>query len=127
MPHETTAWRCDFCHRCFSRKVDATNHEYACKHNPARRMCFTCKHFVPKGKLIRTLSEEEIEIQKIFYGDESTTREYVAMKCNHFGVPMTEKPYFIKCDYVSYGVTDCEAEPIPGSCLYWEPKEPEVE
>ena len=124
MPHEITAWKCDFCHRCFVRKVDVINHEYACKYNPTRRMCFTCKHFDLKGEFIRTLSEKELEIQKEFWGDESTTRKFVAMKCNHFDMPISEKPYFIECDFSGY---DWENIPTPGTCFWWEPKETEVE
>lgn len=125
MPHETTAWQCNFCHRCFSRKVDACNHEYTCKYNPTRRMCFTCKHFDKKGEFIRTLSPEAVEIRKEFWGDESTTERYVAMKCNHFDVPMSEQPYFMECDFSGY--EGREDKPTPGTCFYWEPRESEVE
>ena len=33
MPHEINAYQCDYCNRTFYRKVDAVNHECACKYN----------------------------------------------------------------------------------------------
>lgn len=45
MPEQITkAWKCKFCSRCFVNKGVATNHESACKKNPARQHCATCVH-----------------------------------------------------------------------------------
>ena len=112
MPHETTAWKCNFCHRCFSRRVGACNHEYACKYNPARRMCFTCKHYDPNGEWTEECSDD--------FFDETIVRTHHAQICNHFEVPLSAQPWFEDCE-----LSDIAARPIPGTCHHWEPKEPE--
>lgn len=125
MPHETTAWKCNFCHRCFSRKVDACNHEYTCKFNPARRMCFTCKHYDPKKEITQKITEDiSDELAWLgFFPAEGENKEYTTtvQYCQHFKMPLHEKPYFEECEF--YDDTWSEERPMPGTCFYWEPKE----
>lgn len=121
MPHETTAWQCNFCHRCFIRKVDACNHEYTCKFNPERRMCFTCKHYEPKKEITQTYPPDELALHEemglpLTF---TTTVQY----CAHFKMPLYEKPYFQECEYYEWYNNGDPIKPMPGSCIYWEPKE----
>lgn len=118
MPHTISAYQCDFCNRTFYRKVDVLNHERACKYNPARRSCYTCKLY------------ERKEYTKIepgyFVGEEEheiTVKGYV---CTRHNKPIFEKPYLIDCeegDEICDIYGDAKSVPIPGTCLWWEAKE----
>lgn len=114
---EVKAYKCDFCHRCFGRIVDATNHEKRCKGNPAMRSCITCVHGV--SAIVRYDSWED-GLEVAAYGP----------WCKHLNMDIGCKPYFEECDTASrYGVTG--DEPMPGTCWNYEykgyagwPKEP---
>ena len=107
MPHEAKGFQCNFCKRMFGRRVDAANHENACKFNPARRSCYTCKH----GEMMEFT--EHIE----FLGS-SEELPYKSYGCKHFGKPMVEKPYYIDCDTDDDGIHP--VRPRPGTCAFWE-------
>lgn len=111
MPHEINAYQCDYCNRKFYRKVDAVNHECACKYNPARRSCYTCKLYQKREYTeavdIPFIGEEPVEI---------TTEKYI---CTKFNKPIYEKPYFEECDTEGYH----DDNPIPGTCWWYEQKE----
>ena len=117
MPHTISAYQCDFCNRTFYRKVDVLNHERACKYNPARRSCNTCKFYERKEYTrIETgyfVGEEDHEI---------TVEGYVCTKHNK---PIHEKPYFLECEYETTFAFEGDyiSSPIPGTCLWWEAKE----
>lgn len=98
MPHTTIAYQCDYCRRTFYRNVDALNHERSCKFNPARRSCYTCKHY------------QEQEYAKI---------------CTKWDQPIHEKPYFLECEYETTFAFEGDyiSSPIPGTCLHWESRE----
>ena len=113
MPHTISAYQCDYCHRAFERKVDAVNHECACKYNPARRTCYTCKHY------------QEREYTRIepgyFIGEEDhevTAKGYI---CTKWNMPIHDKPYYKECETTDDTYT--EPTPVPGTCWHYEPKE----
>lgn len=120
MPHTINGYQCDFCNRTFYRKVDALNHEWACKYNPARRSCYTCKHYERK---------EYTRIEPGYFegeGEHEVTAE--GLICTHHNKPIHDKPYYIDCETGEeicdiYG--NVKGKPIPGSCLWWEEKEKE--
>ncbi len=110
--HKKEAFQCDFCYRCFARPVDAANHEVACKYNPARRSCYTCKH-MDKNSVISTTF--------LFSEGVGEHIDITGMVCTHFNLPVGDKPYFIECETKEgfYG----EIINIPGTCLCYEQKE----
>lgn len=122
MAHQVNAWQCDFCHRCFSRKVNAMAHESSCKLNPARRSCYTCKHMDPHGIV------GHIDCEDPMFGDLTpawATPESLELRgkfCDHFKTPLADKPYFIDCEMTNYEYDD-QAQPIPGTCCWWEAKD----
>ena len=102
------AFKCDYCHRCFGRPVDATNHERACQGNPVRRACKTCK-----WSGYHTITDAD--------GINGLTWEHQELWCNHPDIdrPMSDKPYFEDCDFENrYN----ELVPIPGTCEHYEQK-----
>ena len=124
MPHEITAWQCNFCRRVSRTKAGAERHECACKHNPTRRACHTCKHLDPKAEIEVGCSDEEEMFFKELIGEAQVTRTYQTMFCKHFGKPISEKPYFEECEHYDW---PHEETPMPGTCFHWEPKEPEAD
>lgn len=113
MAHEKNGYQCDFCNKIYARKVNAEQHEAACKYNPARRSCYTCKHCVKKDHTI---------IEKKALDDEAYEYTLKVNVCQHFDKAIFEKPYQLECDVDDrdgYG----PVVPIPGSCFHWEPKE----
>lgn len=121
MPHETTAFECNFCRRVSRTKAGAERHECACKYNPARRACHTCNHFDPKAEIEVKITDEEMSLKLgMDFVDVLDTSTYHTMFCKHFGKPISEKPYFEECEYYAFPY---EETPIPGTCFYWEPKE----
>ena len=113
MPHEINAYQCDYCNRTFYRKVDAVNHECACKYNPARRSCYTCK-------LYQKPEYKEV-VESPFIGGEPyeiTTEKFI---CTKFNKPIYEKPYFEECETGGYN----DDQPIAGTCWWYEENETE--
>lgn len=109
MPHEIKAFQCDYCHRAFARKVDAVNHEYACRFNPKLRYCCTCKYQTKKIEEFTFTDNSPFARKTLF----TQARSH----CSHFDIDIHEKPYYMDCDETEDG------EPIPGTCTWWEPKE----
>lgn len=107
------AYKCDFCHRCFGRKVDAHNHEVRCNGNPCRRHCKTCVH----GILAICGYAEQPEF--IFGEQREPTTPFYGPWCDHFDEGMDEKPYFNECDETS---AYDEIRPSPGTCQHYEYK-----
>lgn len=93
-----TAYKCDYCHRCFGRTVDAANHERSCKYNPSRRACATCVHCVKQK------DEGECTLQW----------------CKHYNEPLRDKPYFHECEEA---VVYHEIILVPGTCSQYKAKE----
>lgn len=107
MATEVKAFKCDWCHRCFTRRNNAETHEVACKNNPERRQCITCVHGIV----------DELAFEKF------TTN--TAPYCDVHNEPVYKKPYFIECD--SSGGFDTgegfwDEKPMPGTCFYYEYK-----
>ena len=99
---QVQAYKCDFCPRCFARKVNAIQHEERCKNNPIMRSCKTCKH----GVLRAVRHIEELEILDAY--------------CKKQNMPISDKPYFDECD-ISCGPYG-EEIPIPFTCENYEYK-----
>lgn len=112
MAEKVSAYKCDWCHRCFGRLCDANRHETACSNNPARRHCKTCVHGIMGLDHISTgLDGKEVEVRRPW--------------CAKHDKPMHEKPYYIDCDYgggfdTGFGYHD--EFPLPGTCEYYEYK-----
>lgn len=104
MPKEIKGYKCDYCHRCFGRKVNAIQHEQSCKNSPTSRHCRTCVHGV-----WAVIGGHEYEEWGAF--------------CDYHNKPIHEKPYFFDCDFRDdyFGRTDLD-QPIPGTCYYYEYK-----
>jgi len=96
---QVTAYKCDFCHRCFGRPVDAHNHEQGCRHGPHRRHCRTCVHGITS--VVEWIGYPIADIP--VFGP----------WCDFHDKDMREKPYFI----------DCETN---GVCEDWSPEETEI-
>jgi|LSQX01.1.fsa_nt_gb hypothetical protein len=117
MASEVTAYKCDFCHRCFGRLNNARIHEAACKNNPERRQCITCIHG----------TRDAIQVEREHAGFDSISYTYhSAPYCaHHNNTPIHEKPYFIDCDLAGgydTGFGWIKERPIPGTCEYYEYK-----
>ena len=121
MPFETKAYQCNFCRKVSRTRAGAERHENACKWNPARRSCHTCKHCEMKANIPVAVSDEE----KAFYEEVGAVVEDYAtirgMYCKHFNKPVSEKPYFEECDI--YDDTYTDERPMPGTCWHYEPRE----
>lgn len=111
MPHEIKAFQCDYCHRAFARKVDAVNHEYACRFNPKLRYCCTCKYQTKKREEMTYIDIDNSPFER------KTTYVQTCSYCSHFEMDIHDKPYYENCD------EDEQGEPIPGTCTWWGPKE----
>jgi len=96
------AFKCDYCHRCFGRAVDAINHERACQRNPARRACKTCEWSAFKVIAVSDCGD-------------GRTCEHEELWCNHPKVnkPMSDKPYYQDCDF---NELYRNLVPVPGTC-----------
>ena len=117
MPSEVSAFKCDFCHRCFGRINNARIHEDACKNNPARRQCVTCIH--------GTVDAIHAESKHAGFDSISYTYNSAPYCAHHNNTPIHEKPYFIECDLgggYDTGFGWIEERPIPGTCEYYEYK-----
>ena len=112
MPHEAKGFQCDFCTRMFKTIVDAVKHEDACKFNPARRSCYTCKH----GELMTNKEFFEYSGDVGEHTHVCYLREYYG--CKYFGKPIAENMDNIDCDTYDDGINP--ALPIRGTCLHWE-------
>ena len=66
----------------FKTIVDAVKHEDACKFNPARRSCYTCKH----GELMTAKEFFEYSGDVGEHTHVCYLREYYG--CKHFGQPI---------------------------------------
>ena len=108
MPTKVEAYKCDFCHRCFMRLVNANSHEKACNNNPERRHCKTCVHGV-----LGVIAQHN----DIF--DRAVVDDYGPL-CNYHKIPMSRKPYYIECG--TYDNDYGPDEPMPGTCLAYEYK-----
>ena len=95
------AFKCDYCHRCFGRAVDAANHERYCNMNPDRKHCKTCAHFGYKTQRI-----DEYD-QKFAY-------------CLKLDIPMSDQPYYTECG-CGYNYDGSEYH-LPGTCEHYEQK-----
>lgn len=107
---EVSAYKCDFCHKCFGRKVNAIQHENKCKNNPKSRNCRTCTHGVSAivcHSKDYTFLEEEYETTPV-YGP----------WCDEFEMPIHEKPYLEECEFGD----DYQETPIPFTCMRYEYK-----
>lgn len=102
------AWKCDFCERVYTRSVSTANHQRACRCNPARRNCITCKHSRLE-MILREYSPLNIEPTEVW-----------APWCSQHEKQISEKPYFDECELIQNDHT--EDEPIPGTCFYYEYK-----
>ena len=101
MPIEIKGYKCDYCHRCFGRKVNAVQHENSCKNSPSSRHCRTCVHGV-----WAVIGGHEYEEWGAF--------------CDYHNKPIHEKPYYIECETQdNYGEREY---PIPGTCHHYEYK-----
>lgn len=99
---QVTAYKCDFCHRVFSRPVNAKQHEDCCKLNPIRCNCRTCINLI------------DMDVEREGY----TGKE---LCCKLTKTPLYDKPYFIECDeddFCGY----CAPAPMPGTCWNYEYK-----
>lgn len=117
MPHEVNGFQCNYCHRTFYRMVDAHNHERACKYNPERRSCFTCKHNAQRQVWCGTSYGEDIDVE--------TDMPYWVKVwwCDVRSKPISAKPYYDACetDNKDRDWNDHE-RPVPGTCWDWESK-----
>lgn len=121
MPTEITAYKCAYCNRVSRTRSGIINHEWACKYNPGRRNCHTCKFcetdtiIIPPGEP----GNEPDERERLF-GITPKPRTYHGLICKYFNSPVGYKPYYRECE------TDWNERPMPGTCWYYEPKEGEV-
>lgn len=99
---EVKAYKCDFCHRCFTRMSNAKQHEDSCKNNPIMRCCKTCIYGA--WKVITNIGEQEI----------------FGAYCDHHNKIISDEPYFIECE-ISYGSFGEELV-MPFTCQCYEYK-----
>ena len=104
---EVTAYKCDYCSRCFTRKVNAMLHERTCKNSPERRMCITCKNCKIKVDVTQPI---ESFFGKMCYNSTPT--------CLINGIPIYKHPYFEECETTDYP----RENPIPRTCWNYEYK-----
>ena len=108
MSKQITAFKCDWCSRCFGRLCDVNRHEPACKNNPARRHCKTCVH----GVLAIIGWRPDFDGNPVI--------EEIGPYCDHHDKPIHEKPYYIECEEQQDGWSP--DRPLPGTCYYYEYK-----
>lgn len=111
---EVKAYKCDYCHRCFGRPVNAVQHEKCCKNNPVKRSCITCVHGV---------------LGIIRYTDDigyingmircHNTKPVFAPYCDKFDKSISDKPYLIDCETTGDPFPE---RPIPFTCFEYEYK-----
>jgi hypothetical protein len=92
---EIKAYKCDYCHRCFGRKVNALQHQHRCINNPEKRACKTCVHGV---------------LAVIDYVD---GHEIMGAYCDEYEMSIHECPYTTECDYYD---NIPGSPPIPFTC-----------
>lgn len=100
---EVKAYKCDFCYKCFGRKVNAIQHEPTCKNNPEKRHCRTCVHSAWR-------------VVDCYDGDNEVYGAY----CDKYDKTINDKPYLIECEtgysYVGEEIT------VPYTCENYEYK-----
>ena len=99
-----SGFKCDFCNRMFLRPVNASQHETACKYNPKRRMCATCKN-------LQMISTD---------GMVGWLHGIMTRGCIVHNAPINDRPWEIECDTNDHGYRSGKPEPIPGTCGYYE-------
>jgi hypothetical protein len=129
------AWQCDFCNKTSVSKGGLTNHERACKNNPARRNCITCVHGI---SIDPVEIAKPLTVESYMPGWTDAPYIYAGPWCDHHNMPISEKPYFVECDVDDVGsynddviaglraagidVTGHSTErerPVPGTCFHY--------
>ena len=104
------AYKCEFCHRCFGRPVDAHNHEVACKNNPKSKRCVTCKHC--------SIEPGEMQEPPFPGADAYQSTEPTCLLKN---ITVHDGAYFEECEKQTFGCDD-EGRGLPGTCWNYEYK-----
>lgn len=113
------AYQCDYCTRCFARKVNAIQHESACNANPERKNCKTCVHGC--YGLIETEKPMSSNYDCVLCRA-IPDYTYFGPFCDYHNIAIFEKPYNIECDCSAYLYGDGEETPDPGTCWNYEYK-----
>ena len=117
---QVTAYKCDYCGRCFLRPCNAVQHESSCNANPARKNCKTCVH--------GCIGIIKVEKPVTYNYDIRTCRDvpdynFYGAYCDYHNIPIHEKPYDIECETsVPYYNPNSEETPDPGTCWNYEYK-----